>query len=60
MPKLSLNNKDSGLIAILRNAKVVMLHASLRVYKDHGVRLKVCPVDGYNVHGLVERKTKTV
>ena len=59
MPKLFLIDKDSGFMATLREAKVEMLDASLRIYKEHGLRFETCPVAGHNAHGLVERKIKT-
>ena len=59
MPKLFLIDKDSGIMATLKDAEVEMLDASLQVYKEHGVRFETCPVAGHNAHGLVERKIKT-
>ena len=59
MPKLFLIDQDSGIMAALRDAEVHMLDASLKVYKEHGVRFETCPVAGHNAHGLVERKIKT-
>ena len=59
MPKLFLIDKDSGIMATLKDAEVEMLDASLTVFKEHGVRFETCPVAGHNAHGLVERKIKT-
>ena len=59
MPKLFLIDKDSGVMATLKEARLEMLDAKLMIFKEHGVRFETCPVSGHNAHGLVERKIKT-
>ena len=59
MPKLFLTDKDSGIMATLKEVRLELLDVKLRINKEHGVRFETCPVAGHNAHGLVERKIKT-
>ena len=58
-PANLLIDQEASLMKSLREGEVDLLNIKLEIQRRAGVNFEVCPVQGHNHHGLVERKIKS-
>ena len=53
-------NQDRASMCGLDKAEFVIRNLQLTLEKEHGVEFEVCPMQGHNAHGQVERVIRSV
>ena len=60
VPSFVLSDEDSSIIKVLKEAEIDVKNIDMLVHKERGIRFRICPVQGHNMHGAVEAKIKSV
>ena len=59
-PTFFLVDQDSAMLKVLKEAQVNLLDLQYQVKTQYGINFKTCPVSGHNMHGMVERRIRSV